>query len=208
MASSDHPVASHDPGTKCDLRDTSPFQAVRCVTGLNSPCYTSLQIANIGGGMRLAEKLRHLREIEGQLRGRGRPLSKTEVVSLMKSEIGESLSLPYLSQIESGARPHLTASSRELLARFFRVHPSYLVSDPERLRRVAFLTGRVADLQSDRLVGSTSRGAARRSGALRSAVEAGLEPDPRATLIALGHVLAEQRPPSAVETERSGVQHA
>jgi transcriptional regulator with XRE-family HTH domain len=79
----------------------------------------------------LAEKVQHLREVEGQLRGLGRPLSKSEVVRCMRSELGEGLSLPYLSQIESGTRPHLTASSRELLARFFRVHPSYLVSDPE-----------------------------------------------------------------------------
>ncbi|HEX8925969.1 MAG TPA: transcriptional regulator, partial [Terriglobales bacterium] len=37
----------------------------------------------------------------------------------------------YLSQIESGARPHLTNSSRLLLAKFFKVHPGYLVDDPE-----------------------------------------------------------------------------
>jgi hypothetical protein len=49
----------------------------------------------------------------------------------MRDELGAALSVPYLSQIESGARPHLTAQSRELLARFFRVHPGYLVSDPE-----------------------------------------------------------------------------
>jgi hypothetical protein len=36
-----------------------------------------------------------------------------------------------LSQIESGARPHLTNSSRMLLAKFFKVHPGYLVDDPE-----------------------------------------------------------------------------
>src|SRR5207237_420837 len=37
----------------------------------------------------------------------------------------------YLSQIESGARPHLTSTTRVLLARFFRVHPGYLVDDPD-----------------------------------------------------------------------------
>jgi hypothetical protein len=36
-----------------------------------------------------------------------------------------------LSQIESGARPHLTNSSRMLLAKFYKVHPGYLVDDPE-----------------------------------------------------------------------------
>src|SRR6185503_20256045 len=32
--------------------------------------------------------------------------------------------------VESGARPHLTNGTREILARFFKVHPGYLVSDP------------------------------------------------------------------------------
>ena len=41
------------------------------------------------------------------------------------------LSQSYLSQIESGARPHLTNSTRMLLARLFKVHPGYLVDDPE-----------------------------------------------------------------------------
>lgn len=81
--------------------------------------------------MQLAEKLEHLRGLEGQLRGIGRPLTKAELARAMRAELGESLSIPYLSQIESGTRPHLTSQSRELLARFFRVHPGYLVSDPE-----------------------------------------------------------------------------
>jgi transcriptional regulator with XRE-family HTH domain len=42
-----------------------------------------------------------------------------------------TLSQSYLSQIESGARPHLTNTTRLLLARFFKVHPGYLVEDPE-----------------------------------------------------------------------------
>ena len=41
------------------------------------------------------------------------------------------LSQPYVSQIENGTRPHLTNSSRMLLAKFFKVHPGYLVNDPE-----------------------------------------------------------------------------
>jgi transcriptional regulator with XRE-family HTH domain len=50
---------------------------------------------------------------------------------LIQKELGKSISQSYLSQIESGARPHLTNSSRMLLARFFKVHPGYLVDDPE-----------------------------------------------------------------------------
>src|SRR6202044_2121337 len=42
-----------------------------------------------------------------------------------------TISQSYLSQIESGARPHLTNSPRLLLAKFFKVHPGYLVDDPE-----------------------------------------------------------------------------
>src|SRR5437764_13525010 len=53
------------------------------------------------------------------------------MVRMMQKELGKSISQSYLSQIESGARPHLTNSSRMLLARFFKVHPGYLVDDPE-----------------------------------------------------------------------------
>src|SRR5205814_10458559 len=45
--------------------------------------------------------------------------------------IGRGLSQAYLSQIENGARPHLTHTTRQLLARFFRVYPGFLVDDPE-----------------------------------------------------------------------------
>jgi transcriptional regulator with XRE-family HTH domain len=43
----------------------------------------------------------------------------------------KTVSQSYLSQIESGARPHLTNTTRLLLARFFKVHPGYLVEDPD-----------------------------------------------------------------------------
>jgi len=81
--------------------------------------------------MRLGEKLRYLREVEGTLRGAGRELSQQEVARLIQKELNKSISQSYLSQIESGSRPHLTNSTRMLLARFFKVHPGYLVDDPE-----------------------------------------------------------------------------
>ncbi|HEX3742463.1 MAG TPA: helix-turn-helix transcriptional regulator [Bryobacteraceae bacterium] len=81
--------------------------------------------------MTLGEKLRYLREVEGTLRGLNRELSQLEVARLVLKELGKSISQSYLSQIESGARPHLTNSTRMLLARFFKVHPGYLVDDPE-----------------------------------------------------------------------------
>ena len=80
--------------------------------------------------MNLAEKIKHLREVEGELRGLNRPMTQIEVVKAMREELNEHISQAYLSQLESGKRLHLTASSRDLLARFFKVHPGYLVSDP------------------------------------------------------------------------------
>ena len=90
--------------------------------------------------MKLGDKLRSLRAVEGSLRGLGRTMTQQELAAAMKREIGRGLSQAYLSQIESGARPHLTHTTRELLARFFRVYPGFLVDDPE---------GYTAGLQSE-----------------------------------------------------------
>lgn len=81
--------------------------------------------------MKLGEKIRYLREVEGTLRGLGRAMTQQEVIDSLRDEQKEKLSQSYLSQIESGARPHLTNSTRMLLARYFKVHPGYLVDDPE-----------------------------------------------------------------------------
>ena len=80
--------------------------------------------------MNLAEKMKHLRAVEGELRGIGRPMTQVEVVKAMQEELGVRISQAYLSQLERSKRLHLTASSRDVLARFFKVHPSYLISDP------------------------------------------------------------------------------
>jgi transcriptional regulator with XRE-family HTH domain len=93
--------------------------------------------------MRLGEKIRYLREVEGALRGLDREMTQLEVVRAVKRELRQSISQSYLSQIESGARPHLTNSTRMLLARFFKVHPGYLVDDPE-----GFHTGLISDLSA------------------------------------------------------------
>jgi hypothetical protein len=111
--------------------------------------------------MKLADKIRYLREVEGNLRGLGRAMTQQELVRAIHAESGAtpdgersrqlkngaekktraaSISQSYLSQIESGARPHLTNTTRLLLARFFKVHPGYLVDDPE---------GYQAELMSD-----------------------------------------------------------
>src|SRR3954449_4482486 len=81
--------------------------------------------------MKLGEKIRYLREVEGSLRGLNRPMTQLELVSAVRKELGKSISQSYISQIESGSRPHMTQSPRSLLAKFFKIHPGFLVDDPE-----------------------------------------------------------------------------
>ena len=80
--------------------------------------------------MTLGEKIRYLRAVEGSLRGLDREMTQLEVVRALKNDLSATLSQSYLSQIENGTRPHLTNRTRMLLARFFKVHPGYLVDDP------------------------------------------------------------------------------
>jgi transcriptional regulator with XRE-family HTH domain len=98
--------------------------------------------------MNLGEKIRCMREIEGTLRGMGREMTQLEVVHAIKKELGKTISQSYLSQIESGRRPHLTNKTRLLLAHFFKVHPGHLVDDPE-----GYHTELISDLRAseDRL---------------------------------------------------------
>jgi len=85
--------------------------------------------------MKLSDKIRYLREVEGSLRGLDQAMTQQELVRAIAEETGgKSISQSYLSQIESGARPHLTNTTRLLLARFFKVHPGYLVEDPENFQ--------------------------------------------------------------------------
>jgi transcriptional regulator with XRE-family HTH domain len=81
--------------------------------------------------MTLAEKIRYLREVEGSLRELGRPMTQLELVRGIRKELGKTISQSYISQIENGSRRHMTQSSRALLAKFFKVHPGFLVDDPE-----------------------------------------------------------------------------
>src|SRR6478736_7848779 len=81
--------------------------------------------------MTLAEKIRYLREVEGSLRGLDRPMTQLELVKAIRKEQGKGISQSYVSQIEGGSRRHMTQSSRSLLAKFFKVHPGFLVDDPE-----------------------------------------------------------------------------
>jgi transcriptional regulator with XRE-family HTH domain len=94
-------------------------------------CNINIAFCNIEAMMTLGEKIRYMREIEGTLRGMGREMTQLEVVQAVKKELGKNISQSYLSQIESGRRPHVTNSTRSLLAQFFKVHPGYLVDDPQ-----------------------------------------------------------------------------
>jgi len=81
--------------------------------------------------MTLGQKLGKLRALAGFSRGLGREMTQAEVSKRVRDELGGKISQSYLSQLESGARPHLTSGTRLLLARFFKVHPGYLVDDPD-----------------------------------------------------------------------------
>jgi len=81
--------------------------------------------------MTVGEKLRYLRTVEGALRGSDREMTQQAVVEAIEKELGRKISQSYLSQIERGQRRHLTNTSRMTLAKFFRVHPGYLVDDPD-----------------------------------------------------------------------------
>src|SRR6516225_9782187 len=93
--------------------------------------------------MTLGEKIRYLREVEGSLRNLDRPMTQQEIVASVQRELGKSISQSYLSQIERGSRRHMTQSSRTLLARFFKVHPGFLVDDPD-----GYHTELVSDLRT------------------------------------------------------------
>ena len=58
-------------------------------------------------------------------------MSQQEVVRAIRKELRKTISQSYISQIESGSRRHMTQATRSLLAKFFKVHPGFLVDDPE-----------------------------------------------------------------------------
>ena len=131
--------------------------------------------------MTLADKIRNLRAIEGSLRGLGRPMTQEEVSQEMRRQLGKTISQSYLSQIESGGRPHLTHTTRTLLARFFGVYPGFLVNDPE---------GYHTELMSDLRV----REATLDSWLLAGAERFQSDPELSAALLAVAEVTDSRRP--------------
>jgi transcriptional regulator with XRE-family HTH domain len=139
--------------------------------------------------MTLGEKIRHLRTVEGTLRGLGRPLTQAEVIGQMKRDLRRAISQSYLSQIESGARPHMTHGTRQLLARFFRVDPGFLVDDAEGYHPELRSDLRVQDVKIDSWLHAAAamfHDDARFAQALRAIAEF---PDTRKALLLLGEVV-------------------
>ena len=139
--------------------------------------------------MTLGQKIRRLREMEGALRGLGREMTQQELSRAIQKETKQPLSQSYLSQIEGGQRPHLTNKTRMLLARFFKVHPGYLVNDPEGYHTELTSDVRVVEDQLDAwLLGGAER--FQNDGELRAALlKLAENEDTRKCLLLLGSIL-------------------
>jgi transcriptional regulator with XRE-family HTH domain len=139
--------------------------------------------------MTLGEKIRYLREVEGSLRNLGRPMTQQELMKSIRKETGKAISQSYLSQIEGGKRPHITQSTRTLLARFFKVHPGFLVDDP-----VGYHTELTSDLRTTegQLDVWLLQGSERFAGdppLSEALVKAAREKDTRRAILLLGEIL-------------------
>jgi transcriptional regulator with XRE-family HTH domain len=141
--------------------------------------------------VKLGEKIRYLREVEGSLRGLGRPMTQLELVRALRAELGKgkSISQSYLSQIENGARPHMTQSSRGLLAKFFKVHPGFLVDDPDGYHAELTSDLRTTEGQLDVWLLQGSERFAGDPEVSRVLIKAAREKDTRRCLLLLGAIL-------------------
>jgi transcriptional regulator with XRE-family HTH domain len=141
--------------------------------------------------VKLGEKIRYLREVEGSLRGLGRPMTQLELVRALRAELGKgkSISQSYLSQIENGARPHMTQSSRALLAKFFKVHPGFLVDDPEGYHAELTSDLRTTEGQLDVWLLQGSERFANDPEVSHVLIKAAREKDTRRSLLLLGAIL-------------------
>src|SRR5712672_1095786 len=139
--------------------------------------------------MTLRDKLRYLREVEGSLRGFDRPLTQAEVVRALTAEHNRGISQAYLSQIESGKRPHMTNDTRALLAKFFKVHPGFLVDDPEGFHTELTSDLRTTEGQLDVWLLQGSERFVRDSEVSDVLLKAAREKDTRQCLLLLGAIL-------------------
>jgi transcriptional regulator with XRE-family HTH domain len=148
--------------------------------------------------MKLGEKIRYLREVEGSLRGLGRAMTQQELVRAIRDEMtgqgkgrakGATISQSYLSQIENGSRPHMTQSSRALLAKFFKVHPGFLVDDPEGYHTELTSDLRTVEGQIDVWLLQGSERFASDPEISNVLIKAAREKDTRRSLLLLGAIL-------------------
>ena len=140
--------------------------------------------------MTLAEKIRYLREVEGSLRGLGRAMTQQELVRAIAEDAGgKGISQSYLSQIESGARPHLTNTTRLLLATFFKVHPGYLVEDPPNYQAELRTLGVMEDQLDLWLVAGADRFGRRDPDLCRALLALARHEDSRGCLLLLEQIL-------------------
>jgi len=140
--------------------------------------------------MKLSDKIRYLREVEGSLRGLDRAMTQQEVVRAIADETkGKTISQSYLSQIESGARPHLTNTTRLLLAKFFKVHPGYLVEDPENFQSELRTTEVIEDQLDLWLIAGAERFGRRDPDLCRALLAVAHHDDSRRCLLLLESIL-------------------
>jgi transcriptional regulator with XRE-family HTH domain len=159
--------------------------------------YLDLKYRQLDGLVKLGEKIRYLREVEGSLRGLGRPMTQLEIVRAIRKELGakkgaakrNTISQSYLSQIENGARPHMTQSSRALLAKFFKVHPGFLVDDPDGYHAELTSDLRTVEGQIDVWLLQGSERFAGDSDVSNVLIKAAREKDTRRCLLLLGAIL-------------------
>jgi transcriptional regulator with XRE-family HTH domain len=139
--------------------------------------------------MTLGQKIRYLREVEGSLRGLGRAMTQLEVVRSARKELGKRISQSYLSQIESGVRPHMSHATRTLLAEFFKVHPGFLVNDPEGYHTELTSELRTTEGQLDVWLLQGSERFASDAQVSEALIKAAREQDTRSCFILLGAIL-------------------
>jgi len=139
--------------------------------------------------MTLGEKIRYLREVEGSLRGLGRPLTQLELVRAIRKEKGKNISQSYLSQIEGGSRPHMTQSTRAVLAKFFKVHPGFLVDDPEGYHTELISDLRTTEGQLDVWLLQGAERFAKDPEVSEAMIKAAREKDTRRCFVLLGAIL-------------------
>ena len=148
-------------------------------------CYTFIAI----GYMTLGEKIRYLREVEGSLRGLERPMTQQELMKAIGAETGKAISQSYLSQIEGGKRRHMTQSTRTLLARFFKVHPGFLVDDPEGYHTELTSDLRTTEGQLDVWLLQGSERFASDPQVSEALIKAARQKDTRRAILLLGEIL-------------------